>query len=908
VLIPAAFVFVVALALPSPALATDATVGSSRAIVLDNGVEVVISPRGGVPLATVVAVVHSGSSSESASTGGAAHMLEHLLFNGTGKRTQETLYSDLDSRGIIHNAHTGEGETTLFMLGPVDQLGAILEIETDMLFHSTFPAEKLEKERGIVLNEIARDQTQDDSHLQAFTAEVLFTGTPCARPVIGTQESIQSLTREAILDFHRRHYVPSNVTLIVMGDVDAGQAFASIRSTFGAVATANAPPALVATARATPEPAAGGGQGPSTGGSSCSLSPGAAGRAHSRRAEIGSRYVTLAAGAPGLDEPLHPAATILASLLEPDLASATNRRLKEGGVLSASVSLDPRCSESILLATAALGPGLSYEEAARALREEMAARLAAPIDSASLDARKLAERVRISLLEDRPHYYGLDRAPIVACRGWSGVADAARRLESTSPAEVARLAAGYLDPGAWASIFVGKDAPGIPEARTEDREGHATTGPGTSSAGVAGPEEIREVLDNGLVLRIRSGPGSPVFAACVIARDRSAREPRGKEGIADLLHRLAGTSTRDRDASSLGDALTGIGAAVKVTDDPQIPYDDADTSSEFSFIRLETLDEFGPTALEILAEMVREPGLDQASIDRLRGAQLERARQAAGRPADRAKALMLKNLYGEPSPLARSPFGTEASLRSIAPSDLESFRSVYFAPGNLILSIVTSLPAGRVRDAVAASFGKIPSGDVTRARPERPPTASARKAAAPVRQSAGSRQAYVLMAAALRPRADEVTPLAAAAAVLTRRMSFELREKRGLSYSLGAGVEPVGQDMLFTIRMGTTPPQMEDALKGIDEMLEGLRSSPPTPEEIATAVRTEGVRQMMRALARTNQAFSAGLLELRSASKDAAGSKIPAPWTDLSVPEPREVSRVVSRYLQADRLSRVILD
>jgi predicted Zn-dependent peptidase len=914
-----------------PAASTPPGDGPARAparrIGLENGLEAVILPRSGAPLVTAVAVVRAGASSEQPGTAGAAHMIEHLLFNGTARRSQEALYADLDARGIVHNAHTGADETTLFMLGPGDELPAILEIEAEMLFASTFTPDKLEKERGIVLNEIARDSAQESSRLEAFVAEALYAGTPCAVPATGTAGSVRSLTREAILAFHRRHYRPGNVTLLVMGDVEMEAAARAVRETFGAVPASPAPEA--------------------PGAPDCRLRAEALGKLHARRADAASRHLVLAAAAPGHDSPRRHAASLLAGILGPGLAASASGRLPEGRgrILDAEVAARAARSGGLLRVSATLGADLGYEEAARALFDEIRARLRAPVDPAALAERKLAERVRLALLRDRPHYFGLDRAPLIASRGWEGAEADGREMEAATGEDVARLASGLEDPRSWAVLVMGRDAeaapgfalaaapasspehveapeegPASPEARAEERAAAPASGPGPSAEAEGTGEdapaavEIREVLPNGVVLRVRSDPGSEVFAAALLTRRRNAGEPAGKEGAADLLHRLAGNATGKRGPAELVRDLARIGATVKTTDDPSIPYDDADTSPEFSFIRMETLDAFAGEALALLAEMVGDPALDAASLARFRDVQIERLRQGASRPAERARALLLRAILGASSPLARSPFGTEEGLRALPAADLATFRSSHFAASNLVLAVATSLPTAEVYRAAAATFGKLP-GPAPGAAPaaagasgapaapsKSAPGAGQDGAPATVREKSGSAQAYVLLGAILHPGPSEVPPLAAAAAVLSRRMGMDLREKRGLSYALGAGVELLGGGLLLTIRMGTTPAQLEAALAGIDATIEGLRTSPPSREEIAVAVRGEGVRQIMRRLARTNQAFAAGLQEIRS------GSPIPAPWEDLAVPAPEAVAAAVGKHLAAARLTRVVLE
>jgi len=127
-----------------------------RVTTLDNGLRVVAIADPTLPMVGINVVVKVGSATESVATSGSSHMLEHLLFNGTETRTQEQLYDDVDSFGGYNNANTSRFYTNFMMLGPSQELDRMVEIQADMLLHSILPAEKLEKERGIVIEEIGQ--------------------------------------------------------------------------------------------------------------------------------------------------------------------------------------------------------------------------------------------------------------------------------------------------------------------------------------------------------------------------------------------------------------------------------------------------------------------------------------------------------------------------------------------------------------------------------------------------------------------------------------------------------------------------------------------------------------------------------------------------------------------------------
>lgn len=200
---------------------------------LANGLEVVILNDNTNPAIASFVVVKTGLRSEDTSSSGISHLLEHLLFNGTATRTQEQIYEEADLMGAYHNAFTRDDYTCYMMLAPREHFPKMLNLQADMVFHSIIPAEKLEKERGIVLEELARDRTSPRYAAERALAGHVFTGTAYALPALGTEASIAAMSREQILRYYRSYYVPNNAVLLLVGDVDVPAAFEQVERELG---------------------------------------------------------------------------------------------------------------------------------------------------------------------------------------------------------------------------------------------------------------------------------------------------------------------------------------------------------------------------------------------------------------------------------------------------------------------------------------------------------------------------------------------------------------------------------------------------------------------------------------------------------------------------------------------------
>jgi len=202
---------------------------------LANGLEVVILTDNTNPAIASFVVVKTGLRGEGMSSSGISHMLEHLLFNGTATRTQEQIYEEADLMGAYHNAFTRDDYTCYMMLAPREHFPKMLNLQVDMVFHSILPPEKLEKERGIVLEELARDRTSPRYAAERALAGHVFAGSPYALPALGTEASIATMSREQILRYYRSYYVPNNAVLLLVGDVDIPTALDHVERELGAL-------------------------------------------------------------------------------------------------------------------------------------------------------------------------------------------------------------------------------------------------------------------------------------------------------------------------------------------------------------------------------------------------------------------------------------------------------------------------------------------------------------------------------------------------------------------------------------------------------------------------------------------------------------------------------------------------
>ncbi len=202
---------------------------------LANGVRVVVLAMPGVGSASVSVFVRTGSAHESARLNGISHVVEHMAFKGTRTRHCQRINLDAERLGAEVNAHTDKDHTAYHMRGLAQHAPRFVRMLGDIVRESTFPEEELERERRVILHEVADDE--DDPLTIAFQLfdRQCFGTHPAAQPVIGRRANIERFTRDDLLGYVQRQYSGTNVVVGVAGDVDAQVMVDAAQAAFGSL-------------------------------------------------------------------------------------------------------------------------------------------------------------------------------------------------------------------------------------------------------------------------------------------------------------------------------------------------------------------------------------------------------------------------------------------------------------------------------------------------------------------------------------------------------------------------------------------------------------------------------------------------------------------------------------------------
>ncbi len=199
---------------------------------LDNGQTVIIQEVHDNPIVIIDTWIKTGSINETDENNGVAHFLEHLFFKGTSKHPAKEFDSILESKGAVTNAATSKDFTHYYIFIPSKDLELALDLHSDMLLNPLIPRKELEKERKVVIEEIAKVNDQPMNILYKNMVSGFYKIHPYKREVIGTKEVIETISREQILDFYENWYTPENMTTVIVGDVDTQKTLNLIKNKF----------------------------------------------------------------------------------------------------------------------------------------------------------------------------------------------------------------------------------------------------------------------------------------------------------------------------------------------------------------------------------------------------------------------------------------------------------------------------------------------------------------------------------------------------------------------------------------------------------------------------------------------------------------------------------------------------
>jgi zinc protease len=831
----------------------------SSAMVLENGMEVVLIENHSNPMVACFMIVRCGQRDETEDIAGVGHLLEHAIFDGTEHRSKKQLYDDFDFLGSYVNASTKSDYTEFFILGPKETFPQSLDLLNDMVFHSVFPPDTLEQEKGIVIEEIGKDFQEPSTKVDNHFDHLLYQGTPYAHPILGSAANIAALPRKKLVDFYETYYVPNNMVCVVIGDVVPKDMFELIQSTFGGYPSGKIPHHKTLKLS--------------------SFATSAVNQVIRYQDEVDKCYLKVGIKIPKFEDEDYFPMQVLLGMIEPYLtkcliipqdSSITDisfQNFEDKDFTTLIFSLDISSEAVIPQAMNRLFQALSslYKQVTK---DKVMAELQ------SLRSMDIIQGQRLQM-------YGMMNSPLFARGGYPLWKSYFPALGQVKVDDIVQVAIKYFDHPNYVATCL------VPFSEKESSE---TTGLQMVAA-------LRDTLANGLVVMIQQNQDAPIFSAHLIARGRAFREGKQHAGYVDILQRIMGKSLQVDD-ESLTEALKRIGAEFETNDNPYIPYDDYRTTPEYSFMRMECLDDFRMEALDLLAEVLTRTPITEGTFSSTKNEQMGILSSQSTKASVKANQLLAKKLLGEDNPLAQPEIGTMETIGSATLQDIQLLYDTYFCGSNLILTMVSAGDPQPLMQEVHKKFDLLLSQSI-------PPVIWSKPSSTPghFEEQMGKRQSSIRIGEVFIPvDSSDKAALQVWTGWVADQLATTIREEKGWAYSAGAGVEFVDDWALWKAGWDTSPATVDASLPVARDVINQCLTQKPSSHELQRIVnqllRSEGMRRMTR----INQAMYLGLTLMDGRDRDY--NKWSKGIRGVTV---EDLHRVATKYFNFNDITEVVI-
>jgi len=777
---------------------------------LDNGMEVLLIENQGIPMVGVNVVVKVGSAYETFATSGMSHMLEHLLFNGTTTRTQKQLYDDVDLIGGYNNANTAEYYTNYMMVTPAEQIQKGMEIQADMLFNSILPEEKFEKEKGIVLEEIARSLGNSNEQLERNIISILYQGHALSLPTLGTYSTIESMCRDNVYDFYKNNYVPNNMLISAVGSFQSDSMLAWIKKIYGTAA-----PGEIRR----------------------SEMPGwSTGFQHPKRmfttpGEIFHRFYD---GQESKVQFFYRLASrfrdetyleLLDIFLDKQIDSLQSILIKSfpEQVKSLEISTRPSVLADFLQVTITLNKEEDLEVLANTVHQQI---LALKFSLPSEEVKTIAVKKNTDFLKniEKPHMFGIYNAHKFAIGGIESVLQS----YSKEPYEMAAKQVEQLRLPQSPVVIVQHSTAMIRSSELASKEQKKLFENGNGRPNVI-------AVQNSL---------SDLLAIHYLVMHKAKYESTYGKDAAKILHDCFEQRLTSPENKKMSEQF---GFTYTVNDNPFIPMDNIYLHPDFGYIRVEGLAEDLPGAIQFLNNNMT--GFIPTE-EEFQNAQkkLQRTSYMAGtQPAQKIFEDTYKSIIYEPEKYPESE-------SSVTYESLSAFAKEYFQSFNMIISVVSPAPAEEINH-LFSNFTSHMKNNSTISEEAWDYTLRSLSEPKSVEKEGGGEQSYLFWGFISQIDPNDKPALQALSLILADRIIFDIREKQGLAYRMSAGIDLVKNKALFYIRMGTRPQNVDKLVPQYPEFfnIDQLKTLDAT--ELEKSVNMYLGRMMFRRLSSINKAY-----------------------------------------------------
>ncbi len=757
--------------------------------VLKNGLTVLVREDHTAPVVSAQFWVHAGSVTEGPWLGaGLSHVLEHMLFKGTTTRGVSQIAQEIEDKGGYINAYTSFEQTVFHIDIPSANWQTAVDILADCMMNATIPEEELVKEQKVILREMAMNEDDPDRRAGRLLWSTAYAVHPYRHPVIGYPDIYNRVTRQDVVNYYKKFYVPNNIVFVVVGDINADQVLAHLTElTKGFAMGAIEPPYVPA------EP------------------PQLSARQRDEEMPIQLAYVDLAWHVPNISSPDVYPLDVLAIILGQGRSSRLYQDLREKRGLVHSIAANNYTPRYPGLFTVEAQTDADKREAAiTAIREEIQRVRQQPVSPAEVQK---AIKITVSQMLDRLKTMDGQASDIANNQFLLDDPNFSQtylaNIQRVTADDVQRVARTYLTDQNQTTTTL--DPTGsLATTKTKVVE----------SAGI----QIKEFkLANGLRLLVREDPKLPAVDIRALLKGGVIAETKDTSGLTKLTTRMLLKGTKRRTAEQIAESIESVGGSISYF------------SGNNSFgITAHALSDDLDRALDLVADVLQNPMFPDDMLNREREVQLAEIKDEDDQIMRSAQQVLREELFAK-SPYRLNPLGTPETLAKFTRQNLIDFQKRYVVPGNIVLCVFGNVKADDIRQRVEARFGRMPATKLNF------PTVAPERLAATVRreETKPKQQAVLLIGYSgtdiFSPDRYALELIDNAFSGQGSRLFLRLRDELGLCYYVGA-YELLGlQPGYFTLYIGTMPDKVALCEKELSAEVAKLVADGLTPEDLDRA-------------------------------------------------------------------------
>ena len=789
--------------------------------VLPNGLTLIVKADDSAALASVQVWVKTGSIHEGDHLGaGLSHFLEHMLFKGTSRRSGREISASVQAAGGYINAYTTFDRTVYYIDLPSESVGLAIDVLADATLNSTLPADEVAKERDVILREIAMTKDDADNRLWDALFSVAFREHPYRQPIIGHQDVFAAVTREDLHAYYRARYVPNNLVVVVVGDVEVAAVQAAVEKHFGTASRSRLAPVLVPT-----EP------------------PQLAPRTEHRQESVEVTRCVLAWPIPGLVHDDSPALDLLAMTLGQGDSSLLWREVRDrqGLVHTIDASAWNPGSSGLFCVSFTCDP--AKRDAARRAVEKLLAGVARK-RFAPAELKKAVRQLVVGEINTRKTMSGqasrLGVAEVVV-----GDLDHSRgyfdRLASLKSDDVRAVAARHLAPERLTVVS------------SNPRATPSTAAVVTRSA--ASRPDFSEVrLANGARILLQPDRRLPNVHFRVLMEGGPLHENAGRRGSTAMLGTLLTKDTRRRSAAEVACLVEEVGGAI-------FPFS-GNNSVGFG---VEVLPPDIGRALDVLGAALLEPAFRASTFSVEREAQVAALQQDEDDVVTFARKRLREKFFGS-HPLALDAAGDIAGAKDLTAPDIAALHRALAVGGNVVVAAAGDFDPDRITRELSRILARLPAGRVSRPAID---SGSLVIPAAPGEFTLHQpREQAVVLQGFPGPAVHEDDFYAGEVADelfsgMAARLFERVREEKGLAYFVRSG-RVTGLDAgMFYFISGTQPGREREVLAEIDAEVARVAAGGVEAGELARCVARLKAARRQSMQTNSSRAMQAGLNALQ---------------------------------------------